>query len=863
MGAICAGNTTVTVGGGEFSVPFGGGGGVSGDGAAVRGSPGSRLLQGRTPPPLTPALTPRPPNSARSELRSSRAAPNAAATAIGMAPLSGRRDATLPPAGLASSAPFFHGDWPEFAPASARRHVAAKPDAAELTAANVFGFAFSANTPAPAPVTAMLPSASAVAPGFGALGAVSAAIALHRDEQRLFSRSCSYPAARDALPIVHDHAGSRVHDDGGRAVSRSRVHDDGGGGVGRAGSRLRSASGSSSDGGCGGDWADLWDAVPEGVAVVSERTNRIERANYALYHVLETSGPEISAAAAATAYMARALLDQPVQIVVPDLNWASLPVVKNASGDTFGGVFQRSEGGHTSFFEWRAARCGPITARAQARALQRAPGARPHVHLLLKSDAPDSDPEHPRERKISESSLCIPGAASPGRAAATAASGDPTPTVLSGAGAACVSGDTIPGHPGAPTGGHVSVVSGDSGSRTPKLPAVRPTSASPNVAPAFRKAETPPRPAAAAAAGASGGGVVSWAGARGRALSADGRVPEARWVITLRNVTAQCVLERELAAQCKLNEDLVAKLLPAAVAQTLRTGLPFPPVYHECAVVGFLDLKGSTGLVRGASLSDDHMLELFNKWAAWTADLDRLATECGVLKIETAGDSYLVVAFLDPLAPAPVKSPSPSKSPRISPSGGEIKQALAALTAVSAAAGPRVSGRQVSPRSTVGGAASWLLLERARQVMTFLWRAQLSSQKEHGFTVRTALHAGPVVAGLMGKSLPKFTVLGATVHFCARLQSSGQPGRIHLARHIADQLRPLTQSPTPFARFELNPATARMSSLTLTPSANLSSSPTSSGSNVSATARHSRHSVGGGGPLKGFEPVETSFASLV
>jgi class 3 adenylate cyclase len=54
--------------------------------------------------------------------------------------------------------------------------------------------------------------------------------------------------------------------------------------------------------------------------------------------------------------------------------------------------------------------------------------------------------------------------------------------------------------------------------------------------------------------------------------------------------------------------------------------------------------------------------------------------------------------------------------------------------------------------------------------------------------LRVGIHAGPVFAGLVGQSRFAYDVWGDTVNVASRLETTSEPGRIHVSAEVARAL---------------------------------------------------------------------------
>jgi class 3 adenylate cyclase len=207
-----------------------------------------------------------------------------------------------------------------------------------------------------------------------------------------------------------------------------------------------------------------------------------------------------------------------------------------------------------------------------------------------------------------------------------------------------------------------------------------------------------------------------------------------------RQSRAQFLLKKSLAAETLKSERLLHQALPKSIAQRLATGERVADSHAEVGVL-FADLVGFTRLVAESSPQSvvSQLNELFTAF-------DRLAEQEGLEKIKTIGDAWMAAAGV----------PQPCPQPAL----------------------------------------------RCIRLACMLNKELETFNTQHGtqFALRIGIDVGMVVAGVIGKDKSTYDIWGDTVNTAARLESTGEPGKIQVSMRVVEATRGLVSYSATAAR---------------------------------------------------------------
>ncbi|EDV22567.1 uncharacterized protein TRIADDRAFT_28471, partial [Trichoplax adhaerens] len=181
----------------------------------------------------------------------------------------------------------------------------------------------------------------------------------------------------------------------------------------------------------------------------------------------------------------------------------------------------------------------------------------------------------------------------------------------------------------------------------------------------------------------------------------------------------------ELIEEKKKTDDLLYRMLPKQVAEQLKKGETVTAELYQEVTIYFSDIVGFTKL--SAKSTPMQVVNLLNDLYSL---FDSIIVGYDVYKVETIGDAYMVASGL------PVKN-------------------------------GKLHAKEIADMAVL--------------ILDSVSRFSIRHMPNESLRLRIGIHSGPVVAGVVGLTMPRYCLFGDTVNTASRMESHGEASRIHIS----------------------------------------------------------------------------------
>ncbi len=195
------------------------------------------------------------------------------------------------------------------------------------------------------------------------------------------------------------------------------------------------------------------------------------------------------------------------------------------------------------------------------------------------------------------------------------------------------------------------------------------------------------------------------------------------------NARQENLLEKRnmlIAEEKQKSDNLLLNILPEETAEELKATGSAKAKFFKSVTVMFTDFKNFTGISEKMT-PEELVAEINYCYSAF----DLIMEKYGVEKIKTVGDAYMC-------------------------------------------AGGIPEGNETHPLDVINA---------AQEVLSFMnkYKEVRQQQGKPFFELRTGIHTGPVVAGIVGVKKFAYDIWGDTVNIASRMESSGETGKINIS----------------------------------------------------------------------------------
>ncbi|XP_042226333.1 uncharacterized protein LOC121869177 isoform X1 [Homarus americanus] len=216
----------------------------------------------------------------------------------------------------------------------------------------------------------------------------------------------------------------------------------------------------------------------------------------------------------------------------------------------------------------------------------------------------------------------------------------------------------------------------------------------------------------------------------------------------------------ELRYEKKRSDKLLYQMLPPTVAQQLKQRKQVSAETYESVTIYFSDIVGFTELA-----SESTPMQVISLLNALYKMFDSRIELYEVYKIETIGDAYMVASGLPQRGEDPIR-------------GSTNLDRLIYTSPV----------YKIMSHTGLGKDHAAEIASMALDLLHATENFVVPHKPGERLQIRIGIHTGPVVAGVVGSKMPRYTLFGESVNIASKMESTGLPFKIHITASTKEAL---------------------------------------------------------------------------